>query len=262
MIRVRVRVGRPNSSGLRIQEWTTSLNIAVLVLAPPGRPKKRPFPPFFRRKKLKLMEGSTLKCKRKAVLIRVFSGGMAGVQVQPFITAISATLADHRAHINIMVEYLSTSQLRSEHMTPNDLVDWLLASDIHYFLSHAHQSIVAWDCREITDAYWRLVGHNGFPSGLGLFCNIFLQNKYGYLDCMGDFCNKSVKVNLPFDTLNRDEVEAIIAKLPSEGKGIVVKTPFTTNCEFFKICHNIEQVCSGIISLTRTHCLFFVDLLG
>jgi len=202
------------------------------------------------------MEGSSLKFKCKSLLIRVFSGGMAGVQVQPFLTAISATLAKHRSHINIMVEYLSTSQLRTKHMTPNDLVDWLLASDIHYFLSHAHQSIVAWDCRDITDAYWRLVAHNGFPSGLGLFCNIFLQNKYGYLDCMGDFCNTSIKVNLPLDTLNPVNMAAIIA-LPSEGKGIVVKTPFTTNCEFFKICHNIEQVCSGIISLFRTECLFF-----
>jgi len=188
------------------------------------------------------MEGSALKFKRKFQLIRVFSGGEAGAQVQPFLSAISATLDKHRTHISIMVEYLSTSQLRSKHMTPNDLVDWLLASDIHIFLSHAHQSIVTWNCREIIDAYWRLCSHNGFPSGLGLFCNIFLQNKYGYLDCMGDFCNKSVKVNLPFDTSNRVEMAAIVAKLPSEGKGIVVKTPFTTNCEFFKICHNIEQV--------------------
>jgi len=188
------------------------------------------------------MEGLSLKFKRKSVLIRVFSGGIAGVQVQPFATAISATLDKHRSHINIIVEYLSTSQLRTERMTPNNLVDWLLASDVHIFLSHAHQSIVEWDCRDITDAYWRLVAHNGFPSGLGLFCNIFLQNKYGYLDCMGDFCNKSVKVRLPSETSNRVEMLAIIAKLPSEGKGIVVKTPFTTNCEFFKICHNIEQV--------------------
>ena len=91
------------------------------------------FHSLFWLKKTKLMEGSSLKFKRELVLIRVFSGGMAGVQVQPFLTAISATMDKHRTHINIMVEYLSTSQLRSKHMTPNDLVDWLLASDIHIF---------------------------------------------------------------------------------------------------------------------------------
>ena len=178
------------------------------------------------------------KKRKKTLVLHVFLGGMKGVQVEAFTVAISALLIKFK---NVDVFYLTTSQLRAKH-TPKTFVDWLLLSDIHFILSHVHQS-TRWNCRHIAHKFSRLIGHPGFPAGQQLLCSIFLQNKFVYLNALPFFCNHSVKIPLPWLSSSRAASKIEMLSIICEGEGYVVKTPFTTNCELFKICRTLEQVC-------------------
>ena len=180
--------------------------------------------------------------KPETTLVHVFSGGENGVQVRAFMVALDANLA--KRHItNVKVVIMTTSDLRAAKYSPRQFVDWLLACDIHFILSHVHQSLNFWDCREIAPQYTRLIGHRGFPTGQQHFCCIFLQDKIIYLHALRDYCNPTVQIHIPWCEESKEVDILSMSMIPLEaGRSLVVKTPFTTNCDNFKIVHSLQEV--------------------
>ena len=76
----------------------------------------------------------------KKTIIHVFVGGKSGVQIRSFTVALSDFLSK-RQKSSFNVFFMDASELRAQHLTPAAFVDWLLAADIYFILSHPHQSI-------------------------------------------------------------------------------------------------------------------------
>ena len=99
---------------------------------------------------------------------------------------------------------------------------------------------LGWNYRDIDACLAQLTGLQGFPSASQLWCPVFRQDKIGYLHACDDICNISLKVDLPclhFDIKFLDSLDC-----DDEGKGWVVKAPFTTNKEMRWYCHTKEMV--------------------
>jgi hypothetical protein len=70
--------------------------------------------------------------------VRVFYGGKSSPQLFAFSASIAKYL--HKfPHIN--VEYINTDDIKVNHMTPYNLVCWLIDSDAHFIITHIHQGI-------------------------------------------------------------------------------------------------------------------------
>ena len=183
--------------------------------------------------------------KPGTTFVYIFSGSEKGVQVRAFMVALGANLA--KRHItNVKVVIMATTDLRAAKYSSQKFVDWLLGCDIHFILSPVHQSLNFWDCREIAPQYTRLIGHRGFSTGQQHFCCIFLQDKIIYLHALRDYCNPTVQIHIPWCEESKEADILSMSTIPLEAeRSFVVKTPFTTNCDNFKIVHSLQEVMQG-----------------
>ena len=86
-------------------------------------------------------------CLRKdasQITIRVLTGGWDSTQTGPFSSALisSRSYFDISGSTTPTVEYLSTDRAKQLKWGITEIVDWLLAADIHYILNHVHQGIL------------------------------------------------------------------------------------------------------------------------
>jgi hypothetical protein len=84
------------------------------------------------------------------IRIAVFHGGHDGNQYTPFRAALNRVSVD----VEIDVEFISTEHMRVSNWTPDDLVDRLLMSDIHFILAHVHQGSIKeyWNTESVLKA--------------------------------------------------------------------------------------------------------------
>lgn len=187
------------------------------------------------------------------VLLRVFYGGSASVQSIPFLAAAGeiTTLSES----DLYVETVDICQLKDRNWSAVDLVDWLLGSDVHFVLSHVHQgksnegtNQMGWDVHRLEEELWRLSDHKGFPTGKNLKCPVFLQDKIRYIRAVPQYTNPTLRVILnkrgQFES-SRATIALFMAKTNYE-KGWVVKMPYTTNCEYIKICRDLVEVIDAL----------------
>ena len=116
------------------------------------------------------------------VLVRVFLGGSLGAAKDAFLSAKSYFISECGDEV-IKFEIIDTDSMKREpfKFSPRELIDWLLAGDIHLIIGHLHQGNdhLEWDISDLLDQYQRLRDHLGFPGGRN--DPIFLQNKILYL---------------------------------------------------------------------------------
>ena len=83
-------------------------------------------------------------------------------------------------------------------MTPTELINRLLDSDVHFILSHIHQSLlernIGWRIDDLMSNLERLKYHKGFPSGEQLSCPVFTQDKYDYISRIAGYSIPTMKV--------------------------------------------------------------------
>jgi hypothetical protein len=86
-------------------------------------------------------------------------------------------------------EYLFIEQVNRRGMGVEDIIDWLLAGDIHFIICHIHQGFASHgkvlDMVQVKEQLKRLWFHPGFPKGIKLTCPVLTQDKRGYLDALG-----------------------------------------------------------------------------
>lgn len=129
----------------------------------------------------------------RPILIRCFTGFQ---QESRFKAAICKILASTRIGMNgndpdsIKCEMISFRDVRDDksiqEWTVKDFVDWLLGSHIHFIITHPHQGSkgFGWGVNDLLNELKRLKDHVGFPNGEKLFCPIFTQDKFVYLDAL------------------------------------------------------------------------------
>jgi hypothetical protein len=136
-------------------------------------------------------------------IIGVFSGGLKGVQVEQFQLALNLVIQEFELYYNpgklqISVFYISVKDISKARMTPTELIDKLLDSDVHFILSHIHQSIldrnIGWHIDDLLMNLERLKFHKGFPSGAQLACPVFTQDKYEYISQIVGYSIPTIKL--------------------------------------------------------------------
>ena len=162
------------------------------------------------------------------------------------IEAIRPLMAAKGMDLTLVVEYHYVQEMRLLQWSPDDLVNWLKESDIHFILTHPHQGNPRWNVAEVHAALQRLKDHPGFPYGVGMDCPVFLQHKYAYLLGVRPFTNPTLAIQLP--TVDRTQESNGTVRFESscdhrdfdstqlrsflekynEGDGWVVKHPFVT----------------------------------
>ena len=137
------------------------------------------------------------------VIVRVFTGGIDSVQSGAFIHAMSSVQKRFYTSINIVLETLTTSELCKNKWQPDQFVEWLLNSHVHFILAHIHQSLLlhnlVWDMEIACQQYYRLKYHLGFPSGDQLRCPVFTQDKIKYIECLQQLTIKTMTIPLTID---------------------------------------------------------------
>lgn len=213
--------------------------------------------------------------------IHVFVGGEDSVQRGPFLTARNnISVPRYRLYF----EEYNVSDVKKERWTPQQLVSWLSQADIYIILGHIHQGIfnhLGWNVDDLKLQLEYLYWRNGFPSRDKLFCPVFLQDKFEYLRAIPDLCNPTLSIPLasglacggplpdyyPYESLEPEitryavvfcrftvHVVRITSHFPfrfmaanHEGKGWVVKAPYTTNCAFIRTCRTPQAVRSAVV---------------
>ena len=98
-------------------------------------------------------------------------------------TQAAVRVANYVGNDNISVTYMSVATLRKLKWTPEQLINWLSTSDIHFVVTHFHQGLDNFG-RSIEELYCglkQLINHRGFPNLKQLKCPIFTQDKLNYL---------------------------------------------------------------------------------
>lgn len=147
------------------------------------------------------------------LVVRVYKGGEISQQFAAWESAWLQWLADMevRSRIEVDLEVLSCRTLKSRGFrNAAQLVDFLLASHVHFILGHIHQGLetLGWDMRDLYQQQLpRLYYHSGFPTGKQLVCPVFTQDKFRYLCAldMNGYANPTLKISL--DSLNQEEKE-------------------------------------------------------
>lgn len=82
------------------------------------------------------------RVNNSVILIRIHTVGKNTEQLFSFESGLNAI---NRKYPNIfksmMIHYLNNDIVRCNHMTPSDVVTWLLGGHIHILLGHFHQGI-------------------------------------------------------------------------------------------------------------------------
>ena len=78
------------------------------------------------------------KKSRRVCLVRVFQGGRNARQLEP----VQQALAEFERKKLIDVEYIDIDKVKTQHLTIQSIVQWLLLSDIHLIITHMHQGIM------------------------------------------------------------------------------------------------------------------------
>jgi hypothetical protein len=131
---------------------------------------------------IELIKAARVNLKKNTVLLRVFKG--ATRQDEGFSRALAdAEKKLAREGITLVYEVYDQAYVKNKlKWTVTQLIDWLLAADIHLIPCHAHEGNVAktesWNLENIRSQLSRLKYHLGVPMGKHLDCCIWNQDKW------------------------------------------------------------------------------------
>ena len=137
------------------------------------------------------------------IIIRIYGGGASSHQTNHLMVAISSLNIDRTKY---KLEVLYCDDVNMRHYSLKDVIDWLLASHVHFIAAHLHQGIslevlssqgINWDLGFIKRQISRLTYHPGWPNEEFLHCPVFLQDKYQYLKILGNWANPTFQFTRP-----------------------------------------------------------------
>jgi hypothetical protein len=162
----------------------------------------------------------------KPFLIRVFYGSDRCLQRAAFTLKMNKIMKyygceandkeNNPGHVRIKVEYISNKDVKNNKWLPNQLVDHLLESDLHFILTHVHQGLtskkIGWIIPSLLKHLKRLKFHPGFPSNEELLCPVFTQDKLRYIRYLGeDFSIPTfeIRMTIPGSRHSSEELQTL-----------------------------------------------------
>ena len=159
--------------------------------------------------------------RQRKFIIGVFTGGLRGVQVDQFQEALKLVIQEFELYYNpgklqISINCISAKDVAKARMTPTQLVDRLLNCDVHFILSHIHQSLldrnIGWRIDDLLANLERLKFHPGFPYGEQLSCPVFTQDKYQYISQIAGYSIPTMKVPIVESTKYPDNFKEEVTR--------------------------------------------------
>ena len=161
---------------------------------------------------------------KNVVLLRVFLG--ATRQEEPFKRGIAEAQSILREqNIQLQMEIFGQDYVKNEkHWTVTQLIDWLLASDVHLVPCHIHEGNLnktpSWNVDNIMDQVRRLKYHLGLPMGKHVDCAVWNGNKFVLSESSEGFSAPSMQIPLRSGILNsrrlREDIKQFIKKITSD----------------------------------------------
>lgn len=118
-------------------------------------------------------------------IVRVFVGGYDSEQDIPFYAAVNSLGGSFNPR-KFDFQYKFIKDVGDQQWGARDLVNWLLASHVHFIICHPHQGLedMCWYMDDLYKQILRLFYHPGFPTGDQLRCPIFTQDKIRYIKAL------------------------------------------------------------------------------
>ena len=89
-----------------------------------------------------LAMSSLARSNNNYILIRIHTVGVTCEQLICFKSALNSICNTYRELFNtLQIQYLNNDIIRCNHMTPSQVVKWLLDGHVHILLGHFHQGI-------------------------------------------------------------------------------------------------------------------------
>jgi hypothetical protein len=197
------------------------------------------------------------------ILVRVCIGYDKNPQRKHFMDA-AESVKKHFTEFELVFECLSVYDIAVRNWGPNEVINWLLGSDIHVILTHLHQFLTHWDFRGVAPALERLSSHLGFPSGSCLRCPVFQQDKYRYIQALPSaFTIPTLKIEINAALSDRDAgIQALQYYEPVTNfmrshtgfKGWVLKLPYRTMSKGVKFTNSsVDAVIEQLHALIREY---------
>jgi hypothetical protein len=139
----------------------------------------------------------------KNVLIRGFTGGKGGRQLEEFTCAMTkAQMLYEKQGYRIISEMHNQDTIKNVcKLTPTAFTDYVLQGDIHLYITHLHEGNVAkstsWNIPNILANVDRLSHHLGNLMGVKNKCPIYRQGKMEVYEMLQDHCLPTLKIHLP-----------------------------------------------------------------
>ena len=181
----------------------------------------------------------------RVVTFCVYAGGSKGAQVDPFLIAFSRVQLMMKSSLKLRMDLITCKDVGESLMTEEELISRLWNADVHVILGHIHQGNPQWSALLIQEHLNVLADHVGWPSLEHLKCPVFTQDKYNYIKMCPEITIPTLQIDFGQD---EDQTEAIVAfiSLHDEGKGWVVKLPFTTNSERLSFWTSVAEILRAV----------------
>ncbi len=136
-----------------------------------------------------------MKTNLQPLRVHCFTGGKSGVQHGPLLRAKTDFFIQGYF---LVWESMDIDAVKQRKWSPAALVDWLSHADIYLIISHLHQGLLdrlCWNMDDLKLQLRSLYNRVGFPSYENLFCPVFLQDKYAYIEAIPEICNPTLRVD-------------------------------------------------------------------
>ena len=192
------------------------------------------------------------KKTRRLCLVRVFQGGRNARQLEP----VQQALAEFERKKLIDVEYIDIDKVKTQHLTVQSIVQWLLSSDVHLIITHMHQGIMEllrWNMTDLVLELQLLYSHPGYPTGRSLEDPIFLQDKFKYIEPIKDFFEDTLKILIKNNICDDDGQAKSIKEFLERHQpcGFVLKLPFVTNRSHMQYPKDYDDIINYVNNLFR-----------
>lgn len=124
------------------------------------------------------------------------------------VTEVKNCLITHGT--KVVVEFKTLLDVRVDGWDFDKVIDWMLASHIHFLLTHPHQGLehFGWSVVAIYEEVKRLTYHPGFPSLKKIGCPIFRQDKWDYLQHLNAKEMTAPSIKIPLEEQEEVQVAA------------------------------------------------------
>ena len=151
----------------------------------------------------------------RTVLIRIYLGSCKSAQIEVVTAASRRVISKFKLRgITVIFETFTNDHVKNTlKWSVNELIDCLLAADIHVLASHLHQGNMAktaqWNIGNLYSQADRLRFHLGFPMGQHVHCPVLWGDLARVYEVLGDLCPPFISSPILNENMSPFEVQQL-----------------------------------------------------